>query len=52
MTRPLADPTYLARAFLEVGVLAWPNDVELSPASPDRRLDASGALVRAEAAYR
>lgn len=49
--RPLAEPAFVARAFLEAGALAWPNGFELSPASLHRRLDASGALVRPEAAY-
>ncbi len=30
MTRPLADPAYLARAFIESGALAWPNGFKLS----------------------
>ncbi len=30
MTRPLADPAYFARAFIEGGGLAWPNGFELS----------------------
>ena len=50
-TRPLADPAVFARAFLEAGALARPAGFELSPASLHRRLDASGALVRPEAAY-
>ncbi len=46
MTRPLADPAYFARAFIEAGALAWPNGFELSAASLHRRLADSGALVR------
>lgn len=46
MTRPLADPTYFARAFIEAGALAWPNGFELSAASLHRRLAESGALIR------
>jgi hypothetical protein len=46
MTRPLADPAYFARAFIEAGSLAWPNGFELSATSLHRRLAESGALVR------
>lgn len=46
LTAPLADPAYFARAFIEAGALAWPNGLEVSPASLHRRLDEAGALVR------
>lgn len=46
MTRPLADPTYFARSFIEGGALAWPNGFELSADALHRRLDANGDLVR------
>ena len=49
MTRPLADPAYFARAFIEAGALAWPNGFELSADALHRRLDASRALVRTAA---
>jgi hypothetical protein len=49
MTRPLADPAFFAHAFIEAGSLAWPNGFELSGDALHRRLDASGALVRAAA---
>jgi hypothetical protein len=49
MTRPLADPAYFARAFIEGGALAWPNGFELSAASLHRRLTESGALIRSAA---
>lgn len=49
LTRPLADPAYFARAFIEAGALAWPNGLELSPAALHARLAASGALRRAAA---
>ncbi len=49
MTRPLADPAYFARAFIESGALAWPNGFELSATSLHRRLDEAGALVRSAA---
>jgi Protein of unknown function (DUF2442) len=46
MTRPLMDPGYFARAFIEGGALAWPNGLEFSPEALRRKLDASGALRR------
>ena len=44
MTRPLSDPDYFARAFIEAGALAWPNGLELSAPSLHRRLREAGAL--------
>lgn len=49
MTRPLADPSYFARAFIEAGALAWPNGFELSADSLHRRLSDAGALIRTAA---
>ena len=46
MTRPLADPAFFARAFIEAGALAWPNGLELSADALHRRLDAAGTLLR------
>jgi Protein of unknown function (DUF2442) len=46
LTRPLTDPAYFARAFIEAGALAWPNGLELSPMALHRRLDEAGALMR------
>jgi hypothetical protein len=46
MTRPLTDPGYFARAFIETGALAWPNGLEFSAEALHRKLDASGALIR------
>lgn len=46
LTRPLADPAYFRRAFLEAGALAWPNGLALSADGLHRRLAESGALVR------
>jgi hypothetical protein len=46
LTRPLEDPGYFARAFIEAGALAWPNGLELSAASLHRRLAEAGALRR------
>ncbi|WP_010185358.1 DUF2442 domain-containing protein [Sphingomonas sp. PAMC 26605] len=49
MTRPLADPAFFARAFIESGALAWPNGFELSADALHRRLDAAGALAHSAA---
>jgi hypothetical protein len=46
LTRPLAGPAYFARAFIEAGALAWPNGLELSAHSLQRRLDDAGSLRR------
>lgn len=46
LTRPLADPAYFSRAFLEAGALAWPNGLELSAHSLQRRLGEAGGLRR------
>jgi hypothetical protein len=46
LTRPLADPDYFRRAFIEAGALCWPNGLELSAAGPHRRLDEAGKLSR------
>jgi hypothetical protein len=46
LTRPLEDPAFFARAFVEAGALAWPNGLEFSAHSLHARLDRAGALVR------
>jgi hypothetical protein len=46
VTRPLADPAYFRRAFIEAGALCWPNGLELSAAGLYRRLDEAGKLSR------
>jgi len=51
MTRPLADPAFFSRHFIEAGALAWPNGFDLSAQSLYERLRESGELHRdAEAA--
>ncbi len=46
LTRPLADPAYFARAFVDAGALAWPNGLEFSPHSLHAKLAEAGKLVR------
>ena len=50
MVAPLKDPAYFARVFIEMGALAWPNGLELSPSAMHRRLAESGSLQPADAA--
>jgi hypothetical protein len=49
MTRPLTEPAYFARAFIESGALAWPNGIEFSAFTLHQRLKEAGALTRAAA---
>jgi hypothetical protein len=46
LTRPLTQPEFFARAFIEAGALAWPNGLELSAHGLQRRLAELGALRR------
>ncbi|TMJ18170.1 MAG: DUF2442 domain-containing protein [Alphaproteobacteria bacterium] len=46
LTRPLQDPAYFARAFIEAGALAWPNGLEFSAVSLHATLAEAGALIR------
>jgi hypothetical protein len=46
LTRPLTDPEYFGRAFIEGGALAWPNGLEFSPAALHAQLAAAGSLER------
>lgn len=50
LTRPLADPAYFARAFIEAGALAWPNGLELAPWTLHDELGEAGLLMKAKAA--
>ena len=46
LTRPLEDPAYFGRAFIEAGALAWPNGLEFSAHSLHAKLAEAGTLVR------
>jgi hypothetical protein len=46
LTRPLADPAYFRRVFIEAGALCWPNGLELSATGLHRRLEEAGKLTR------
>lgn len=44
LTRPLRDPAYFRSFYLELGALAWPNGLELSPAAIHLALREAGQL--------
>jgi hypothetical protein len=44
MTRPLADPAYFDRVFLEFGGLTWPNGYDWAPDALHADMTAAGAL--------
>ena len=46
LTAPLRDPACFGRVYLELGALAWPNGLELSPASAHAELAEAGRLTR------
>jgi len=46
LTRPLEDPAYFARAFIEAGALAWPNGLEFAAHSLHADMEEAGVLVR------
>lgn len=45
LTRPLAEPDYFDRAFIEAGALAWPNGLELAPWTLQDELRADSGLI-------
>ncbi|MBL8658022.1 MAG: DUF2442 domain-containing protein [Altererythrobacter sp.] len=50
MTRPLEDPAFFRRAFIEAGALAWPNGLDFSGRTLREELENQGRLLRAQAA--
>ena len=50
MTEPLRDSAFFRSFYLELGALAWPNGIDLSAESLQRRLDEGGRLSRSSAA--
>ena len=46
MVRPLKDPSFFARVFVEMGALAWPNGYDLDPIALHERMAAAGELSR------
>ena len=46
MVRPLKDPAFFARVFVELGALTWPNGFDLDPIALYDRMAAAGELSR------
>jgi hypothetical protein len=46
MVRPLKDPAFFARVFVELGALTWPNGFDLDPIALHDRMTAAGELSR------
>ena len=49
MVRPLKDPAFFRRVFVELGALTWPNGFDLDPINLYMELRAAGALTRVAA---
>lgn len=49
MVRPLKDPAYFARVFVELGALTWPNGFDLDPIALHERMAAAGELTQVAA---
>lgn len=49
MVRPLKDPAFFARVFVELGALAWPNGFDLDPIALHDRMAAAGELTQVAA---
>jgi hypothetical protein len=45
MVRPLKDPAFFARVFVELGALTWPNGFDLDPIALHDRMAAAGELT-------
>jgi len=46
MVRPLKDPAFFAKVFVELGALSWPNGFDLDPIALHDRMAAAGELHR------
>jgi hypothetical protein len=46
MVRPLKDPAFFARVFVELGALNWPNGFDLDPIALHDRMAEAGELTR------
>ena len=49
MVRPLKDPVFFARVFVELGALTWPNGFDLDPITLHDRMAAAGELTQVAA---
>jgi Protein of unknown function (DUF2442) len=50
ITKPLADPDYFARVFLEYGALTWPNGYDMCPDWLRMEMERGGKIKRPQAA--
>jgi hypothetical protein len=50
MSRPLKDPAYFARVFIEDGALTWPNGYDWDPIALHDEMKEAGLLHRVDAA--
>jgi hypothetical protein len=46
MVKPLKDPVFFARVFVELGALTWPNGFDLDPIVLHDRMAEAGELSR------
>jgi hypothetical protein len=46
MVRPLKEPAFFARVFVELGAPTWPNGFDLDPIALHDRMAAAGELNR------
>jgi hypothetical protein len=46
MVRPLKDPAFFARVFVELGALTWPNGFDIDPIALHDRMAEAGELGR------
>ena len=49
MVAPLKEPAYFRRAFVESGVLTWPNGYDYAPSALYAEMREAGALHRSAA---
>src|ERR1700694_1592807 len=49
MVRPLKNPDYFARVFIEDGALTWPNGYDIDPIELHREMKVAGQLRRTDA---
>lgn len=49
MVRPLKDPAFFARVFVELGALTWPNGFDIDPIALHDRMAAAGELSQVAA---
>lgn len=43
--KPLSDPIFFARVFIENGALTWPNEIDLAPDALYKEIKAKGKWI-------